>query len=103
MAKKKSYQPPESPLARVWRGTKPFRGPFFSLAGMALFVQGAMVRNDLVQGVGVACMLLGGWLIGVWYRQRQEAREAEKAILKKIEKKQARKAARAERSADDEI
>ncbi len=97
MAKKK-YRSQAPLLTRIWRGSKPFRGPLFSLVGIVLFV----TNTTTTQVAGVTCMLIGGLLIGNWYRERQQQRDAAKRIQHKLEKKEARKASRAPLSADDE-
>ncbi len=95
MAKKRDFSPAQPLVARLWSRTKPFHGPFLSVLGMGLFI----TLNTVLQIIGMISMLIGGFMIGGYFRDRRRKQEGQKAIQRKLEKKEARKRARAERLA----
>lgn len=102
MSKKKSNEPQPSLLRRVWHGLRPFRGLIVVLIGLPMFVFGATISDNVIQIAALGCLMIGGALLGAQYRERQAIKQAEQTILRKIEKKEARKAARRDASTGDD-
>ncbi len=75
------------------------RGPLFLFVGGLLFLIG---QGDWrIQLFGVVFLMGAGYMIGQTVREWQKQRETLKEVARKLEKKERKKAARANRAASD--